>query len=405
MENQFKKKKKKSFLQKAKKYGKKGQFGRGHNIDATTYNYFVQVLANLDKKDVFEDDDAKEIFVANVFASNIEEEDKLCCNQLVSRVFEKLLPLAPHHVKLRLMNKMGEDLRIFVTNPFASHVLETLLILASFKQSTDQDADSSEKKEWTFKVAKYGLNNFNEFAQDQYANHVLRRILNCVAGTSLSDDILKSKRSQAQNQSNLDLTKIQTEESVFADVAADKETVNEILTLAFKKIEDHENIRELCQNDISSGFIQTLLLVLSKKPDTIKLCKKLAKLITNEVYGSEVDLSSILENQPLCRLLETLLQVSGSDQTMAKIFNHFHEKLFKDQLLKLSLHPTGNFCVQKYFQNIPKKETFEEVYETELDAGLESIYESGHYGVILSIAQACRRLCGKQAHFIVVRKL
>ena len=135
------------------------------------------------------------------------------------------------------------------------------------------------------------------------------------------------------------------------------------------------------------------------------MCKKLAKLITNEVYGSEVDLSSILENQPLCRLLETLLQVSGWDQTMAKIFNHFHEKLFKDQLLKLSLHPTGNFCVQKYFQNIPKKETFEEVYETELDAGLESIYESGHYGVILSIAQACRRLCGKQAHFIVVRKL
>ena len=108
----------------------------------------------MDKKDVFEDEEAKEIFVANVFASNVEEEDKLCCNQLVSRVFEKLLPLAPHHVKLRLMKKMGEDLRIFVTNPFASHVLETLLILASFKQSTDQETDSSEKKEWTFKVAK-----------------------------------------------------------------------------------------------------------------------------------------------------------------------------------------------------------------------------------------------------------
>ena len=84
-----KKKKKKSFLQKAKKYGKKGQFGRGHNIDASTYNYFVQVLGNLDKKDVFEDEEAKEMFVANVFASNVEEEDKLCCNQLVSRVFEK----------------------------------------------------------------------------------------------------------------------------------------------------------------------------------------------------------------------------------------------------------------------------------------------------------------------------
>ena len=37
-----KRKKKKSLLQKAKKYGKKGQFGRGQDIEASTYNYFVQ---------------------------------------------------------------------------------------------------------------------------------------------------------------------------------------------------------------------------------------------------------------------------------------------------------------------------------------------------------------------------
>ena len=404
MDHPYKKKKKKSFLQKAKKYGKKGQFGRGHNIDASTYNYFVQVLANLDKKDVFDDEDAKEIFVANVFASNIEEEDKLCCNQLVSRVFEKLLPLAPDHVKLRLMNKMGEDLRIFVTNPFASHVLETLLVLASFKQTNDEDTHNGPKKEWTFKVARYGFNNFNEFAHDQYANHVLRRILNCVAGTNVADDIMKSKRSQAQNQSNLDLAKIKTEESIFTD-DEDRDNVEEILKLACTKIEDHENIRELCQDDNSSGLIQTLLLVLAKKPQSVKLCKRMAKFITNEIYGADIDSSPILENSSLSRLLETLLEVSGSNETMAKIFNHFHEKLFKNQLLKLALHPTGNYSVQKYLQNMPQKDAFEEVYEMELDSGLERIFQSGHYGVLLSIAQACRRLSGKQAHFIVVRKL
>ena len=79
-----------------------------------------------------------EIFVANVFASNSEEEEKLCCNQLVSRVFEKLLPLAPTEVKTRIMTKLGSDLRLYVTNPFASHILETLLTLASFKQKTEQ---------------------------------------------------------------------------------------------------------------------------------------------------------------------------------------------------------------------------------------------------------------------------
>ena len=39
-----KKKKKKSFLKQAKKHGERGHFGKGHDIDASTYNYFVQVL-------------------------------------------------------------------------------------------------------------------------------------------------------------------------------------------------------------------------------------------------------------------------------------------------------------------------------------------------------------------------
>lgn len=128
-----KKKKKKSFMQKAKKFGKSGRFGRGFNINEKTYNYFLQVLETFDKNQ-FEDAEEKSIFVENVFASNHEEsEENLVCNQLVCRIFEKLLPLASDQVKLRLMEKMGADLRIFVTNPFASHVLQTLL---GFKGNT-----------------------------------------------------------------------------------------------------------------------------------------------------------------------------------------------------------------------------------------------------------------------------
>ena len=57
---------------------------------------------------------------------------------MVSRVFEKLLPLAPFEVKKRIMNKLGSDLRLYVTNQFASHILETLLTLASFKQKNEK---------------------------------------------------------------------------------------------------------------------------------------------------------------------------------------------------------------------------------------------------------------------------
>ena len=50
-------KKKRSFLYKARKYGKKGMYGRGKNVDEETYNYFVRVMERL--KEEFEDEDDK----------------------------------------------------------------------------------------------------------------------------------------------------------------------------------------------------------------------------------------------------------------------------------------------------------------------------------------------------------
>ena len=45
---------------------------------------------------------------------------------------------------------------------------------------------------------------------------------------------------------------------------------------------------------------------------------------------------------------------------------------------------------------------FEDMYESELDTAVEDILASGNTGVVLAIAQACRRLGAKQSHFFVV---
>lgn len=40
----FKRKRKKTFLQNAKGFGKKGKFGHGTQLDQDTYDYFIRVL-------------------------------------------------------------------------------------------------------------------------------------------------------------------------------------------------------------------------------------------------------------------------------------------------------------------------------------------------------------------------
>ena len=47
----WKKKSKKSFLQKAKKFGKRGQFGGGKQIDKDTYDYFCLLYTSPSPRD------------------------------------------------------------------------------------------------------------------------------------------------------------------------------------------------------------------------------------------------------------------------------------------------------------------------------------------------------------------
>jgi nucleolar protein 9 len=42
--DRLKRKRKKSFLKNARKYAKKGCYGRGSQLDSDTYNYFVRIM-------------------------------------------------------------------------------------------------------------------------------------------------------------------------------------------------------------------------------------------------------------------------------------------------------------------------------------------------------------------------
>merc|ERR1719167_194140 len=94
-----------------------------------------------------------------------------------------------------------------------------------------------------------------------------------------------------------------------------------------------------------------------------------------------------------------MIIVSG--QHFPKILKKLVGKLFDSNLLKWAVHPTANFPLQKLLTHCTDKEMFEKWYESELDQNLEEILAAGNSGVVLSIAQPCRRLNAKQAHFLV----
>lgn len=64
--------------------------------------------------------------MTNVFEQTKGKEMDLMCNQVVSKVLEKLLPLAEPGTARHFAGIVQKEMRIVCTDPYASHVLETV---------------------------------------------------------------------------------------------------------------------------------------------------------------------------------------------------------------------------------------------------------------------------------------
>lgn len=66
----------------------------------------------------------------NVFEQLKSHEVEYSCNQVISRIVDTLLPLASDEVVLNFIDAFDSQLRITCMDPFASHVLEKLIVTA-----------------------------------------------------------------------------------------------------------------------------------------------------------------------------------------------------------------------------------------------------------------------------------
>lgn len=67
-------------------------------------------------------------FVHNVFEQLRGHEVEYSCNQVISRIVDTLLPLTSDEVIFNFMGAFDTELRITIMDPFASHVIEKLIV-------------------------------------------------------------------------------------------------------------------------------------------------------------------------------------------------------------------------------------------------------------------------------------
>lgn len=366
-------KRKKSFLKNARKYAKKGCYGRGSQLEVDTYQYFVKIMEAY--REGFETEEDKKIFANNVFQQTENEEINVSCNQVGCRVVELLLPFANIEVLKRFMSVFSAELRPLLSDRFASHVVEALFIQAH-KNALLKNDNADASNEFVLKISKFLLNNLEDYVWDTYSNHVIRTCLETFC--------------QIPKESNKDKIIIKNEQE---DIPI--EYINIVKEYAERLIV-WPQFSELCSSDLTSGFLQVLLKCL-KRVDK-KLLKKYLKKLIGEIFVSSekmsVGLPSVFLSRSVLMLLETAIEVAPS-----KMYTEIYESFFKSKISQLAKTRSTNFAVQKLFQHCHEKEQFENMFDEVIEQ-LPEILSAGHSGVLLAIAQGCKKLCTKQGSFV-----
>ncbi|CAH2002720.1 unnamed protein product [Acanthoscelides obtectus] len=352
------KKRKKSFLKNARKYAKKGYYGRGSELDADTYQYFVRIMEAY--REGFDNDEDKIVFVNNVFEQTENSEINCSRNQVGCRVIEVLLPFANDSVLAKYIEAFCAELRPLCNDRFASHVLESMVVQAC-KRSKDEKTNSEMRTLFTgfiLKVSKFLLNNLEDYIWDTYGNHVTRT---CI------EQLLQMEDNEC----------------------------SEVLKEYATRLIAWPQFNELCQTELTSGFLQILLKHLTNvDKDQLKIyLKKLTKESFKSDGPETGGFPKVFLSKSLIMLLETSIELCKG-----KMFQKLYKHYFAGRLQKLAITRNTNFAVQKIVQHCPEKELFEEIFG-ELADHFKDIIEAGHTGIILALAKSCKRLSTLQGSF------
>lgn len=424
LKNRSKKRKSanKRFLQNAKGFGRKNSFGRGAELEQDEYNYFVQILEALGQ---VADNEERSTMANNVYEQAKGKEIKVSSNQLSSRVLENLLGFTDEATFEHLMEVFGENFRVVCCDRFASHVLQKALFVAvvrcvaelQSKQEEEGEGPASKKQKsevgremeynlkeefseghrkvcgkFVKKVAKFLLNNLEEFVWDSFGNYVIRQCVLNLAG------IAEIKMGKGEVAEVRKLT------------VPDKWTklINEFSgrLLAWPQFADFP------YNEFTSILLQNLLTALQRSEDNYQLQligeKLMGESFLLEVAAEEgeeeaeegepedkMKLPKVFQQDSSIRLLEVLLAVAEPEFFKDQLY----KKLFQGKIIGLSRLRATNFAVQKLLDNMPDKHVLEHIF-SELDEGVEEILQLGHTGVVASLAKACARLSCQQGKFI-----
>ncbi|PFX35048.1 nucleolar protein 9-like [Stylophora pistillata] len=404
-------------------------------LDEQTSSYFKRVEDMINEDD-FDDDESRKLFVENVFTQVENNEVKLSCDMMVSRTMEKLIVYF-NDIQIRCVIQNIEDHFCKIAmDKFGSHVLQSLICVIpkavrserSKIREVEQNFDNLKSAEELFlSLCHCFQENLGELVSHTYGSHVLRTAFEVLGGVKVADSVVRSRASrQSREKSNQSeekrrsIKQTQVGNAFGTDPIKHMETVAvpdsfpPILRQLTNMIIEME-LQKLALHPVSNPLLQTLLLVLHRKDQS--LCMKLCKAVMSQIdmYNSkkgrikgpreskEGDHEQASKEQERSYRVPVLLSNEISSHLVEKILHvvtpelwrEIYDSYFNTHLVQLSCHPIANFIVQHLMASTTDKAQAKQIL-AELLPYLEDLLANEHMGIVVRMAEVAVQFLIKQ---------
>ncbi|XP_061514384.1 nucleolar protein 9 [Anopheles gambiae] len=430
--NRAKKQKRNKFLKNAKSFGKRESFGRGAELEQTEYNYLVAILETMTKE---KDTEERQLIANNVLGQLKGKEIRTASNQVGSRIMEDLLAYTDEETFAGLLETFAQNFRVFCCDKFASHVLQRTLYVALLRavaplqtdQQGEEDGEGEEQsakkqkaggaaergdrsvwpcyeyclkeqyadehrqtcRQYVERMAKYLINNLEEFVWEATAGYVIRQCVLNLGGITEKKATNDAKPLTVPEQWHKLLHEFNVQLMAWPQFA------------------------DLIGMEQTATILQDLLRALASTDDAFQLEQLIAKLFKEAFYTKKVkkeekdngeatvkqeeksDLPKAFQSDSSIRLLEVCIVVAPAAFLKDKLFS----KLFRGHVKQLALSRACNFAIQKLIDHTTDKDMMDMVF-AELEDSMEDLLQTGHTGVVLALAKACARLACQQGKFV-----
>ncbi|KAL9975890.1 hypothetical protein ACROYT_G013107 [Oculina patagonica] len=404
-------------------------------LDEQTFGYFKRVEDVINEDD-FDDEESRKLFVENVFTQVENNEVKLFCDMIVSRTMEKLIVYLSDTQVRKVMQNIEEHFHKIAMDKFGSHVLQSLICVipkairserSKVREIEQQAKDLKSAEELFLSLCDCLKENLSELVNHIYGSHVVRTAFEVLGGVKVADNVVRSRASRQsrersnQSEEKKQFIKLSQVGNAFGtnaikpmETVAVPESFPPVLKQHTKAIMKME-LQKLVLHPVSNPLLQTLLLVLHKKDQS--LCMKLCKAVMSKIdmfsnkkgrikgpreskegdgdqganeQESNYRVPVLLSNEISSHLIEKILHV-----VTPELWQEIFDSYFKEHLVQLSSHPIANFIVQHLMASTTDKSQAKQMI-AELLPYLEDLLALGHMGVVVRMAEVAVRFVIKQ---------